>query len=141
MSTSEFVPKILEIFMKDVCNYLSFADVQDYLCRVSFSKLFTLFVRIFSKPMVGYIKTLQKEHRREWLTVFFNHFGQMVHKFEFRLNRLITKDNSIIQPKDLPSDTAAEKGVEMFYEMVFYAIALGVPIYEYNKSNQSALQK
>lgn len=37
-------------------------------------------------------------------------------------------------PKEFSVEVAIEKGVEGFYEMVFYTIAIGLPIMEYNKS-------
>jgi hypothetical protein len=64
-----------------------------------------------------------------------------VYEFEFQLNRFITKADSGIKPKYVPSDTVVEKGVEMFYEIVFYAIALSRQIYKYNKSNHLMLDK
>ena len=112
--------------------------------RVSFTKLFTLFVRIFSKPMVGYVKTLQIEPRGESFTSFFQWIGQRWHRFEYRLNRLVQEQQNkqeFAPPKPLSAEVAAAKGVETFYEMVFYAIAIGIPMYEYNKSSKSAQQK
>jgi hypothetical protein len=42
----------------------------------------------------------------------------------------------MIAPKPLSPELAAQKGVEMFYEIVFYGLAIMIPIYEYNRGNR-----
>lgn len=95
--------------------------------------------------MVGYVKTMQLEHRWARFTGFFEWFGQKWHIFEYRLNRFVqqqqNKQEKIAPPKPLAADVAAVKGVETFYEMVFYAIAIGIPIYEFNRSKRAELKK
>lgn len=42
-------------------------------------------------------------------------------------------NKSLVRPKPLTAEIAAQKGVESFYEFVFYGLAIGIPVYEYSK--------
>lgn len=81
---------------------------------VSFTKIVTLLVRMFSKPAVTFIKNAQLENKSPKLTGFFSRFGSWVHHIEYRINKALSND-PMLEPKPISPEVAAEKGVEWFY--------------------------
>ena len=78
-------------------------------------------------------------------------FGQLMHRFEWRLNRtivqsdspskLLKKDKSDEVCKPLKTDAAFNKGAEYFSELFFfYGILLSLAIYEMNKAYISSIK-
>ena len=65
------------------------------------------------------------------MRIIFVRLGNSFHRFETKVNRkflkLETNDDFFVKP--LNEDLAVEKGVEFFYEIVIYAILIGLPIF------------
>lgn len=59
-----------------------------------------------------------------------------------RINRRYLKtDSSKVHIKNLSEPNAIDKGIEFFYEIIFYSIAIGFPTYElYRAANDSKVK-
>ena len=100
-----------------------------------FIKVFSLVVRAFSRPLINYTKRYHASNRDntfKFIRVFFIRLGNYYNKVETKINKKFLKieitDDVFIKP--LSDDVAIDKGVEFFYEVIFYSIILTLPLYE-----------
>src|SRR4051812_1045059 len=98
-------------------------------------KVFSLVVRAFSRPLIVYTKRYHASNKHQFhstLRVFFIRIGNFYNKMETKINKKFLKieitDDVFIKP--LSDDVAVDKGVEFFYEVLFYGIVLSLPLYE-----------
>jgi hypothetical protein len=94
-------------------------------------KVVSLLFRVFSKPLINYTKMYHatNEIKSNRLKSFFIMMGNKYHRFENFINKRYMKMASVAH-KPLNDNIALEKGIEFFYEIIFYMIILGFPIYE-----------
>lgn len=111
-------------------------------------KVFTLIIRVFARPLVNRTKEFHlknKQKKPKGLQKFYIYLGNKYHSWETKLNSQYLKiANEGFFVKPLTNDQALEKGVEFFYEIVFYSILIGIPTYEMYKAakdNQAKSQK
>lgn len=111
-----------------------------------FIKLFSLVVKVFSKPLINYTRKIHSTRKGEHsggIRSFFLFLGNRYHKFETYVNRkflnLSSGDEFFVKP--LNDEVAIDKGIEFFYELIFYLIIIALPIYEMNKSHTESAEK
>jgi hypothetical protein len=75
------------------------------------------------------------------IRTFFIRLGNFYHRFDSAINRRFLKINSQFAFKPLSDEIALEKGIEFFYEMLFYCIVIGLPVYELWRGQQESAQK
>ena len=97
-------------------------------------KVFSLVVRVFSRPVVNYLKTVHKSNFKNagGLSKVLIQLGNRQHKIEVYINRKMMniKTDSDMFVKPLSPEIALEKGIEFFYEMFFYSVILSIAGYE-----------
>ncbi len=106
-----------------------------------FQKIFTLLIRTFSRPMLGYVKRKQIERPASRFASFFVGLGRRAHTLEHWVNHRILKTAKKRQVSELKDEVLLEKGIEFFYEWLFYLIVLGLPFYELYRSSAAAMLK
>ena len=109
-------------------------------------KVFSLLIKIFSKPVVNYTKKfhMSNQHRsHEYIRRFFIFLGSKYHLFETKINRKFLNVSSefAFRIKPLNDEDAITKGVEFFYEIILYGILILVPLYEMNRGQNEAKEK
>jgi len=109
-------------------------------------KVFSLLIKIFSKPVVNYTKKLHinNQHRSHiYIRRFFIFLGSKYHLFETKINRKFLNISSdfAFRIKPLNDEDAIAKGVEFFYEIILYGILILVPLYEMNRGQNEAKEK
>lgn len=109
-------------------------------------KVFSLIIKIFSKPLVNYTKKIhmdRKGHTNVWIRRFFIFLGNKYHVFETKINRkfLNLSSNFAFRIKPLSDEDAITKGVEFFYEVILYTILITIPLYEMNRGQNEAKEK
>lgn len=96
-------------------------------------KLLSLFLRVFSRPLINLTKRYHATNKIEndFIRRFFFRLGNSFNAFETRINRKYLKTaDAKINVKALTESVAVDKGIEFFYEIIFYSIAIGFPTYE-----------
>lgn len=78
---------------------------------IPFQKIFTLLIRTFSKPMLGYLKQRQQENKMMLLRWVFVRVGRQYHSFEHWLNHRILKTSHKKQITELKEEVLLEKGI------------------------------
>lgn len=106
-----------------------------------FQKIFTLLIRTFSRPMLGYVKRKQIEKPGSRFASFFVGVGRRAHVFENWVNHRILKTAKKRHVSELKDEVLLEKGIEFFYEWLFYIIVLGLPFWELYRSSAAAVTK
>ena len=98
-------------------------------------KVFSLVLRAFSRPLINYTKryhSSNKNNLNQTFRMFFIRVGNRYNIIETKINKKFLKiqvaDDVFIKP--LSDDVALDKGVEFFYEVIFYTIVLSLPLYE-----------
>ena len=111
-----------------------------------FFKVFSLVIRAFSRPLIAYTKRYQSSNKQnvgKFLRVFFIRMGNFYNVMETKINKKFLKisvaDDIFIKP--LSDDVALDRGVEFFYEVIFYSIILALPLYEMYTTQVSNQQK
>lgn len=109
-------------------------------------KVFSLLIKIFSKPVVNYTKKfhMSNQHRsHQYIRSFFIFLGNKYHIFETKINRKFLNVSSefAFRIKPLNDEDAITKGVEFFYEIILYGILILVPLYEMNRGQNEAKEK
>jgi hypothetical protein len=108
-------------------------------------KVFSLIVRVFSRPVVNYIKSIHKSNFKNLtgISKFLVVLGNKQHRLEVFINRKLMnlKTDSDMFTKPLSAEIALEKGIEFFYEIFFYSIILGIAGYELYKAQIQADEK
>ena len=109
-------------------------------------KVFSLLIKIFSKPVVNYTKKfhMSNQHRSHaYIRRFFVFLGNKYHLVETKINRKFLNVSSefAFRIKPLNDEDAITKGVEFFYEIILYGILILVPLYEMNRGQNEAKEK
>lgn len=109
-------------------------------------KVLTLLIKVFSRPAVNYTKKIQMNHitdEKKRSREFFIYLGNRFHVIESRINRklLNISDVSDLKIKKLNSEAALEKGIDYFYEILFYLVLLTVPLIEFAKTQRENEKK
>lgn len=106
-------------------------------------KILTVIFKVFSKPLINYTKkhhlARNREQKHPTLSKrFFVWFGTHVNIFESKVNRKFLNISSDVpfKIKALKDEDALEKGLEYFYEIIFYAIIIALPLHEMYKANK-----
>ena len=71
-----------------------------------------------------------KIHENSRLRIFFIDLGNRYNQFEVWINRKFMKIETKLAYKPLNDELAVEKGIEFFYELLFYFIVISLPLYE-----------
>jgi hypothetical protein len=79
--------------------------------------------------MLGYVKRKHQKTKDSLFAGFFIGFGRRWYSMEHWVNHSILKTNPKRQKTELKDDILLEKGVEAFYEILFYLIVLGLPFW------------
>ena len=108
---------------------------------IPFQKIFTLVIRTFSKPLLSLMKKKQQEGKYKHWRWFFVGLGRKYQVFEHWLNHKLLKTSHKKQLTELKEEILMEKGIEAFYEIFFYSIVIGLPMYELYKGAESAEKK
>ena len=76
-------------------------------------KVFSLLLRVFSKPLLNYTKKVHssKEAQSLFVRQFFIRLGNHYHRFDSAINRRFLKINSSFAFKPLSDELALEKGI------------------------------
>lgn len=106
-----------------------------------FQKIFTMLIRTFSRPMLGYVKRKQQEKLGSKFAGMFIGLGRRSFAFEHWVNLRILKTVHRRQHAEYKSEVLLEKGIETFYEIMFYLIVLGLPFWELYRSSIAAVKK
>ena len=113
---------------------------------IPFFKIFSLVIRIFTRPMVSYTKKYHLGRSKTTPKLLRNGFirlGNSYNHLETYINRKFLKIDSpdplFIKP--LSEDVALEKGVEFFYEIIAYSVLLILPISELYLAQTSTAKK
>lgn len=113
---------------------------------IPFFKIFSLVIRIFTRPMVNYTKKLHIGQHKSIPGAFrtsFIRLGNKYNQLETYINRkflkIETPDDLFIKP--LSEDVALEKGIEFFYEILIYLILILLPLYELYITAESTQKK
>lgn len=102
---------------------------------IPFKKIAVLIIRTFSQPMLRYLRRKQQEKKLTFFSGFFIGLGRRTHILEHWINMHILKATLRKQPSRLNETILLEKGIESFYEFIFYGIVLGIPFYEMYKAS------
>lgn len=108
-------------------------------------KILTVLFKVFSKPLINYAKKSHINRKnfqksKSFSSRLYISFGNRINIFESKINRkFLNISNEIpLKIKPLKDEDALEKGLEYFYEIVFYLILLMLPAYEMHKSLQNS---
>lgn len=108
-------------------------------------KVFSLIIRVFSRPVVNYIKSIHKSNFKNLtgLSRFLVSLGNRHHRMEVWMNRKLMglKTDSDMFTKPLSAEIALEKGIEFFYEIFFYSLIVGIAGYEMIKAHEQGEEK
>ena len=111
-----------------------------------FIKVFSLVVKVFTKPLITYTRKVhssRKGAQSSFTRRFFLYLGDRYNKIETSINRrflnLDVSDDFFVKP--ISDELAIDKGIEFFYEIIFYFIILSLPIYEMIKSHIEGAEK
>lgn len=96
-------------------------------------KLLSLLLRVFSRPLINLTKRYHanNELKNDWIRRQFFKLGVWFHRFETKINRRYLKmnaNNTTVKP--ISEAQSIDKGIEFFYEILFYSIAIGFPMYQ-----------
>lgn len=104
---------------------------------IPFYKAFSLFMRVFSRPLIAYTKKYHSNNTSSVLVrLAFIRLGNFYHRIEAKINRKFLNINSEFAFMPLNEELAVEKGIEFFYEIVFYSIVIGLPVYEMYRASR-----
>lgn len=95
-------------------------------------KLLSLLLRVFSRPLINLTKRYHANNqiKNDWVRRQFYTMGIWFHKIENKINRRYLKMDPATTAKPMAEPQAIDKGIEFFYEILFYLIAVGFPMYE-----------
>ena len=109
-------------------------------------KVFSLLLRVASRPLINYAKIIHREnhgrYKHEWFRKFFIRLGLFSNRMENKINKKVLGnkvDDFFV--KAITDNVAMEKGIEFFYEIVIYSILISFPLYEMHKGNISEAKK
>ena len=105
---------------------------------VNFYKVFSLCTRVFTKPLLNYVKSvhLWNFNQPTGLNLVFVKMGHGSNRLELWLNYKLMnlKTDTEMFTRPLTPEMALEKGVSVFYDLLFYGTVLIVGGYELVKS-------
>lgn len=112
---------------------------------LAFYKVAALVLKVFSKPFIEHTKKVHlrgnAQSQSPRMRKFFTLFGNKFNYYEQIINQKFLKIESAYAYKPLNDDLAIEKGINLFYEILFYLLMLGIPIYEMNRSSKESKEK
>jgi hypothetical protein len=65
---------------------------------------------------------------------FFIKFGNLWQLGEYHINKTLLKNAAYTLPKTLKTEASIEKGIQGFYELLFYSILISLPMHEILKT-------
>lgn len=83
-----------------------------------FIKVFSLVVRVFSKPLIAFTKQMhikKNGYTHPYARARFIQLGNYIHEMETKINRRFMNIETQFAYKPLNDDLALEKGIESFY--------------------------
>lgn len=108
-------------------------------------KVFSMIIRVFSRPVVNHIKSIHKSNFKNVTGVsrYLVMLGNKYHRMEVAINKRLmnVKTDTDMFVKPLSPEIALEKGIEFFYEIVIYSLVLGLSVFELYKAQVSADEK
>lgn len=108
-------------------------------------KVFSMIIRVFSRPVVNHIKSIHKSNFKNVTGVsrYFVILGNKYHRMEVAINKRLmnVKTDTDMFVKPLSPEIALEKGIEFFYEIVIYSLVIGLSVFELYKAQVSADEK
>ena len=105
---------------------------------ISFKKILVIIIRTFSHPMLAYLKRKQQQNQLKLFSRTFMVLGRRAHKLEHWLNSNVLTSTRPTHSAMIADKVALEKGIEAFYQCLFYLIVLGIPFYELYKASRAA---
>lgn len=103
-------------------------------------KVFALMTRVFTRPLIMYIKSYHKNNKalaQSFMARPFIFLGNCQYHASMYLNRKLLKvetdEDMFVKPLNV--EIAMETGMELFYEIAVYALVIGICIYEVRKYN------
>jgi len=78
---------------------------------IPFQKIFTILIRTFSRPMLGYIKHKQQINKNNWAGNLFVWIGRRTFTIESWTSRRILKKTATNRPAEIKQEVLLEKGV------------------------------
>lgn len=109
-----------------------------------FNKVFSLSIRLFTRPLINYAKSAMKMHpkRSEAMRAVLFQSGQVYHQMHYRIQRLfLTTTIAEEYVKPLSEEKALEAGAEFIGEVVVYGVLLMWGIYEMDKTQRDSRDK
>jgi TRAP-type uncharacterized transport system fused permease subunit len=91
--------------------------------------------------MLNYARRKHSSNQMRFFNRIFIWLGRKYHQSETFVNYRILKTSRRSQPLLLKEEAALEKGIEAFYEFLFYFIVFGIPLYELYKAQIASEQK
>jgi len=114
-------------------------------------KVFSLFVRTATKPLITWVTYYKKSQIKETDSAISRYFasrlkwlGQITHYYNTKLNRRffkISNNTTEIEIKPLSEDRALDRGAEIFGEILIYTILLTLPVFEMIRQYKNAAKK
>lgn len=105
-----------------------------------FYKVAALVLKVFSKPFIEYTKKVHlkgnAQSKSPRMRTFFTDLGNKFNYYEQLINKKFLKIDSAYAYKPLNEELAIEKGINFFYEILFYVIILAIPMYEMNRGSK-----
>lgn len=105
---------------------------------IPFFKVFALTTRVFSRPLLMYIKSYHKSNKElmdSFMARPFITIGNWQYHASMFINRKLlgveTDTDMFVRPLNV--EIALEQGMELFYEIVLYVFILGICVYEIRK--------
>jgi len=97
-----------------------------------FYKLLSLLLRVFSRPLINLTKRYHATNplKQIWIRRRMAALGEWFHQTSHRITRKYLRVVNPQEAKPLSEPEAVERGIEFFYELLFYSIAIGFPTYE-----------
>lgn len=109
-----------------------------------FTKVFSLFIRLFTRPLVTYAKAAVRLHTKqsEFVRSLLLKSGRTHHWLNYRIQRLFLTTNIAEEyVKPLAEDKALEAGAEFLCEVTVYGILMAWGLYELDKTSREARAK
>ena len=105
---------------------------------IPFFKVFALMTRVFTRPLLMYIKHYHKTNKDLSSSIMARPFitlGNWQYHISIAINQRLLKveTDSDMFVKPLNTEIALEQGMELFYEIAVYSLVLIICIYEIRK--------
>ena len=109
-----------------------------------FTKVFSLCIRLFTRPLVNYAKSAVKVHtkRSEVMRSLLLSSGQVYHQMHYRIQRIFlptTIAEEYVKP--LSDEKALEAGAEFLGEVVVYGVLMVWGVYEMDRAQRESRDK